>query len=96
MNQSEIFDQQLDNPTPISDWSDELKAIFYLKKGELDKAHQLVQDRHTKEAYQLHGMVHQLEGDNWNANYWYDRAGVEKPNKIDAAIDQLLNNLIDN
>lgn len=88
------FDQQLKNSSPQPEWSDELRAVFYLKKGDLESAHQLVQELNSKAAFHLHGIIHQLEGDHWNAKYWYGRAGVDQPTDINIRIDQILNNLI--
>src|SRR5713101_4502404 len=51
------------------------QAIQALETNNWDKAHEIVQDMETIEAYWLHGIVHTLEGDTDNAQYWYRRAG---------------------
>ena len=58
-------------------------AIRYLKKGEWDKAHQLVQREESKLGYWAHGIVHMVEGDLGNARYWYRKAGRPFPKDRD-------------
>jgi hypothetical protein len=46
-------------------------AMLWLRVGEIDAAHVIVQEgRNDVERY-AHGIVHRLEGDYWNANYWF-------------------------
>jgi len=51
-----------------------LRALDHLDRGEWQKAHGIVQELESQEAYWLHGIVHTLEGDMENARYWYGRA----------------------
>jgi hypothetical protein len=51
-----------------------LRAMDHLDAGEWQKAHTIVQQLESQEAYWLHGIVHVLEGDLENARYWYGRA----------------------
>ncbi len=46
-------------------------------KGEWSLAHGLVQDLDSAEAAWVHAWLHRIEGDDWNAGYWYRRAGRE-------------------
>lgn len=40
------------------------------------RAHELAQSREGERAYdRLHALLHRIEGDRSNANYWYRRAG---------------------
>jgi hypothetical protein len=54
---------------------------IYLQSLELDKAgdwngaHELIQDVNSQEASWIHAYLHRKEGDEFNARYWYDRAG---------------------
>lgn len=51
------------------------EALLGVRLGLIDRAHDLVQDASSGlEAY-IHGMIHRLEGDYWNANYWFRSAG---------------------
>lgn len=56
-----------------------LQALWYDAKGDWDKAHELVQDLPGPTAAWIHGYLHRKEGDNWNANYWYAKAGHTMP-----------------
>ena len=58
-----------------------LEALLYLRIGLMEPAHGNVQDaKRGIDAY-IHGVVHRMEGDYWNAKYWFDR--VADPRLID-------------
>ena len=57
-----------------------LKALWYDAKGDWQKAHNLVDNLDGKTAAAVHAYLHRVEGDTWNANYWYTRAGRKMPN----------------
>jgi hypothetical protein len=72
-----------------------LKALALIAAGEWEAAHQLVQDDASEEAAWIHALLHRIEGDLDNANYWYRKAG-KKPATGDLteerrAIEQALN-----
>ncbi len=46
-------------------------AMLWLRVGIIEPAHEIVQDGATPLASYLHGVVHRLEGDYWNAKYWF-------------------------
>lgn len=48
-----------------------LEAVLCLRIGKIDRAHVLVQSGSTPIESYLHGVVHRLEGDFWNAKYWF-------------------------
>jgi len=53
-----------------------LEALWYLRKGNWDRAHAIVQEHEDDKAYALvHAHLHRIEGDLANAGYWYRRAG---------------------
>jgi hypothetical protein len=56
-----------------------MKAIALLKAGDWDGAHRIVQDDGSKLGSWAHGIVHLLEGDLENADYWYRQAGRTRP-----------------
>ena len=58
---------------------DHLKAVELTKEGKLEQAHKLVQPFSDKLSCLIHAYIHRAEGDISNANYWYRRAGVTKP-----------------
>ena len=59
-------------------------AIRYLKKGEWEKAHTIVQEDESPFGCWAHGIVHMQEGDLSNARYWYRRAHRLFPKTVDA------------
>lgn len=68
-----------------------LKALWYLKMDNWDKSHDIVSNCQGKAAAWIHGLLHKIEGDLWNANYWYRQAGVENPTiDREAEIDMII------
>lgn len=64
---------------PPEDFSTFLKSLWWDKKGKWDKAHEEIQDLASPEAAWIHAYLHRKEGDLWNADYWYRRAGKKRP-----------------
>ena len=52
-----------------------LAALWWDAKGDWAQAHSLVDELETPEGMAVHAYLHRKEGAEWNANYWYDRAG---------------------
>ena len=55
------------------------EAIELLEGGDWQAAHRIVQKDDSALASWAHGIVHLMEGDRRNADYWYGRAGRELP-----------------
>ncbi|HEY0055543.1 MAG TPA: hypothetical protein VGB63_09320 [Pedobacter sp.] len=55
------------------------QAMWFDAKGDWEKAHELVQDLNDKSAAHIHAYLHRKEGDLFNADYWYRRAGKSRP-----------------
>lgn len=62
--------------------SDLRRALGLLEKAgytigpDWDAAHDIAQAHEGEAAFDwLHALVHRIEGDEWNAGYWYRRAG---------------------
>ncbi len=51
-----------------------IAALLWLRVGIIEPAHEIVQDDSTQCGSYLHGVVHRLEGDYWNAKYWFRHA----------------------
>lgn len=62
------------------------EALVWLRMGIIDRAHDLVQDAGSGIDAYIHGMIHRVEGDYWNAKYWFRSAGKEVVAKI---VDQV-------
>lgn len=73
------FNNSLSQTNPPNSTSDYLKALWYDGKGNWQKAHELIQDIEDKSAAWIHAYLHRKEGDIWNADYWYNRAGKKRP-----------------
>lgn len=61
--------------TNLSKLPPAVQALWYDKKGNWDKAHQIVQDASDKDSAWVHAYLHRKEGDLSNAHYWYRRSG---------------------
>jgi len=77
----EEYLQSVENEQP-PEISPYLDSLWYDKKGNWDEAHQIAQDLDDKYGSWIHAYLHRVEGDNWNAKYWYDRAGRSMPSKL--------------
>lgn len=73
------FTRSLNDNDPPSSASVYLKALWYDAKGDWDKAHDVIHDVPDKKASWIHAYLHRKEGDNRNANYWYNKAGRNMP-----------------
>lgn len=73
------FKASLSATAPPPEVSVYLQALWYEAKGDWDKAHVLIQDLPDKDAAWIHAYLHRKEGDTWNADYWYSRAGRQRP-----------------
>ena len=72
-----------------------LKALWYDVKGNWDRAHDFADSEHNPHNNWVHAYLHRVEGDRFNANYWYQRAGKDFPlvslqAERDAIIEALL------
>ncbi len=52
-----------------------LTALWWDAKGDWARAHGLVDELESREGMAVHAYLHRKEGTDWNASYWYDRAG---------------------
>lgn len=53
--------------------------------GEWEKSHKIAQDYSDPTANWIHAVLHKIEGDVWNSNYWYARtAGKKYEDFVDA------------
>jgi len=69
------FTAHLGEARPPADWAPALKALWHLERDEWDAAHGLVQEGEDSASAWVHAHIHRIEGDDWNARYWYRRAG---------------------
>jgi hypothetical protein len=77
--QFETFQQSIkDNKLPVG-ISVYLQAMWYDGTSNWGKAHSLVDSMEDTTACWVHAYLHRKEGDIWNADYWYRRAGKKRP-----------------
>ncbi|BCP53883.1 hypothetical protein K32_25000 [Kaistia sp. 32K] len=69
------FRASLAAPQPPEGLSAPLAALWHLEKGNWEAAHALVQEDESRAGAWVHAHIHRVEGDLWNARYWYGRAG---------------------
>ena len=79
MNALAKFKDSLSEPQVPAGLSVLLQALWYDAKGDWKTAHDLIDQLQEKNAAHLHAYLHRKEGDNWNADYWYNRAGEKRP-----------------
>ncbi len=64
-----------DAPTPDPGLPVTLQALWWDAKGDWARAHALVDELETPDGMAVHAYLHRKEGAEWNADYWYRRAG---------------------
>ena len=73
------FEQSLQEEKAPGSISVYLAALWNARKGKWDTAHSMVENLQDKRAAHIHAYLHRVEGDDWNADYWYNRAGEKRP-----------------
>ncbi|MEN3940217.1 hypothetical protein WJU23_02905 [Prosthecobacter sp. SYSU 5D2] len=67
--------------------SAEAQSLWHTKQGNWEEAHNIAQDIHTAMGSWIHALLHVIEGDQWNADYWFSKA--KKPSKGPKEVDAL-------
>ena len=73
------FKESIQEKRPPSNISQMLLALWYDGRGDWDKAHDVAQDIEGPDGSLIHAYLHRKEGDLWNAQYWYQKAGTKMP-----------------
>jgi hypothetical protein len=71
----EEFRASLSQAKPPGNLPAPLLALWWDAKGDWARAHGMVDDLETPDAMAVHAYLHRKEGVEWNAEYWYKRAG---------------------
>jgi hypothetical protein len=71
----ETFKASAARNEPPAAISQALAALWWMKKGDWEKAHATAQDDPSKDGAWVHGHLHRVEGDLDNAAYWYGQSG---------------------
>jgi len=73
--QSEQFRASVTLEQPPGGLAPPLEALWWDAKGDWARAHALVDELETVDGMAVHAYLHRKEGQAWNADYWYERAG---------------------
>jgi hypothetical protein len=73
------FTETIASDRPPGDLSETLTSLWWDRKGDWARAHSIAQQIATVEGSAVHAYLHREEGVIWNADYWYRRAGRERP-----------------
>ncbi|MBE9586396.1 hypothetical protein IM792_18230 [Mucilaginibacter sp. JRF] len=73
------FETSLKAEQPNNSISIQLQSLWYDGKGDWHKAHSLIDHLTDRESAWVHAYLHRKEGDIWNADYWYSKAGKNHP-----------------
>jgi hypothetical protein len=71
----EDFRKSLQQPEPPHGLSVPVAALWWDAKGDWARAHDMVDSLESREGMAVHAYLHRKEGVEWNAEYWYNRAG---------------------
>ena len=69
------FNASLAADAPPTNLEPPAEALWWDAKGNWARAHDLVDELETCDAMAVHAYLHRKEGSDWNAEYWYRRAG---------------------
>jgi len=90
------FDTSLKELTPPTGCRVEIAALWWLKNRNWQKAHDLIDPEPGTDAAWVHALLHRMEGDEWNTNYWYGKASRPRPaNTIGQELEELLAYFLD-
>lgn len=67
-----------------------LKAVQLALDGNWDASHKIAQDYSDTKANWIHAVLHKVEGDVWNSNYWYARTAGKRYEDFADPNDELL------
>ncbi|HWB32902.1 MAG TPA: hypothetical protein VG714_06995 [Acidobacteriaceae bacterium] len=76
MTPAEFF-TSLSESTPPAGLTPALIALWWDGKGDWARAHDLINDMETPDTMAVHAYLHRKEGEQWNADYWYRKAGSQ-------------------
>ena len=69
-----------------------LQSLYLIKQNEWEKSHNIAQDIYTNFGSIVHGLLHRIEGDDWNAKYWFSQGSYSG---FHSTIDQEWDNIAD-
>jgi hypothetical protein len=89
------FKASLSAEHPATGLSVQLKSLWYDGKGDWHQAHSKIDQLDDPASAWVHAYLHRKEGDIWNADYWYRKAGKTRPTlSLEAEWEQLASQLL--
>ncbi|RXG14169.1 hypothetical protein DSM03_101286 [Leeuwenhoekiella aestuarii] len=89
------FEDSLRADKPRENWPETLKSLWFIAKGDWEASHNIAQDINSPMGSLIHAHLHRIEGDDWNAKYWYRQAGRTFPNvSLDTELKQLVEKVL--
>jgi hypothetical protein len=73
------FRATLTASAPPPEMDGPLAALWWMGRGDWDRAHERAQAGEDADSALVHAHLHRVEGDLSNAGYWYRRAGRPMP-----------------
>jgi len=73
------FIKSVENGSPPPGLPIYVAALWFDAKGDWNKAHASIDSLSDKNSCWVHAYLHRKEGDIWNADYWYSKAGKKRP-----------------
>jgi hypothetical protein len=69
-----------------------IKALELIQADNWEAAHEIAQSKEGHPDYdRVHALLHRIEGDEWNAKYWYNRCNLPFPKEsVEEETEQLL------
>lgn len=86
------FKKSLNQDSPPKDLDPLLLSLWFDAKSDWEKSHDIISEVNTKDAALIHAYLHRKEGDVWNADYWYRRAGEKRK---DVTLEEEWKSLVD-
>ena len=69
------FHSSLNETVPPAALTPELRSLWLVRNNRWEEAHAIAQDIPTPDGSWIHALLHLIEGDVGNAQYWFSRAG---------------------
>ncbi len=90
-----FFRETLKEAAPPPRWNRSLQSLWWDARGDWHKAHDLADGLNTQAGSWIHAYLHRREGDEWNAAYWYNKAGKPFPRiSLDEEFEELVGAMI--
>jgi hypothetical protein len=91
----ESYRASLTSVAPPAESTVYLKSLWHDAKGDWETSHNIIQDVNDKTASWIHAYLHRKEGDVFNANYWYNKAGKRMPGySLDKEWEEIVRELL--